>query len=256
MPENYRSVASLFSGIRSADSTSQSMLSSALDLLGFVNQRSGQQPSLRGTGQASQSFPTFERSTPGSQPSTSFTEGTPASPIHMPESEEDLRIRETCGPVSREPFGYYSRESSSLRMSQGTFDTDSSELSLILPNSGSMRDGLLFEQAMSVLPTSERGYSPLPTERLLPTPTSSDGENAGNRDSSTSRAKQGTSLTDVFRLFPTPAARDGKGRDLPTRTRGMGLPHLLLGGLTSQPSEDGSKSREEVPPDQLILWGD
>lgn len=253
-----------------AVSTSPSMLTSALSLLGYVSRLAGPQPFFPDTGQEFQSSPTQERLTMASRPSISSTEGIPVSPSPTLESDREPTIRVTCGPASSAPFAYYDRDTSSLKTSQGTFDMGSNEPSLILPNSGLMHAGLLYEQAMSAHPTNAPESSLLPTpaanepggtaenhlirknevdgrnrvtpthlayiKKLLPTPTSADGENAGSRDALNSNAKPGTSLTDVFRLLPNPAARDGE--------------------FTNLQSDAGNESRAPQHQNQRTLWGD
>jgi hypothetical protein len=100
-----------------------------------------------------------------SNPSMSSAAATPASPSQSPASSEGTRTNGISGPTSRTPFAFYDLSTRSWRTSQATFDLGLSKSSLILPKSGSMRDGALYEHPMSELPIGESVCS-----FLLPTP--------------------------------------------------------------------------------------
>ena len=78
-----------------------------------------------------------------------------------------------------------------------------------------------------------------------PTIKATDGEHGGpnRRDS-----KGQPALPMAVQIWPTPNARDHKGQDMPNRTGGSSLPHMLQGGqpAPASPSTNG-KSRE-------LLW--
>lgn len=269
--------------------TSPSMLSSALALLGSVRKTVSVDKSLLGTGPESPSSLMCEKSMLHAGQLTSSTADIPVSPSLTPEIDAEPLTQETSGLLLQEAFAYFDPVTSSLKMSQGTLLSDSTEPSLILSRWGMTQDGDVFELptpvhhisetvSFSLLPTPQAhdargsksqvlladlraqkngGYRNLVEEvRLLPTPTVGDSRSAGSRDHVNTAAKQGTSLTDVFRMLPTPTARDGKGRDLPTRTHGSSLPNLMLGDDMNQASEGGSESQEEGHLAQQTLWGD
>lgn len=127
---------------------------------------------------------------------------------------------ESPGPRWPSPCAYYDPDSCSLRTSQQSLDVDQGSMSssLILPRSGSMRGGRVFERPTSGLPTGATGGS------LLPIPdaaVSSDGEDLDNwharRESTRERHNNGngfgTPLAIAVRLLPvTTDARGARNR--------------------------------------------
>jgi hypothetical protein len=167
------------------------------------------------------------------------------------------KVREAAsGPKSSASLALFDPESCSLRTSQQSFlsDLDSTSSSLILPSWGSMRDGSVCELPMlerpiegtdggALLPTPlSRDHFPAHSEEyitkklaqghgmrnlndriahphLFPTPTQGDSKSSGSRNTATSKANAGVSLTDFVRqdggagrLWPTPHgfSKDGK----------------------------------------------
>jgi len=113
-------------------------------------------------------------------------------------------------------------------------------------------------------------------EKLLPTPTESDGDSAGSRNLEGSKAHAGVSLTDAVRqgdsttprLLPTPQAADGTGGRQEARafteragkrpsgqkaTLTLGTAIGLSGELTDRPFTDGNESSDAPPPGQLTI---
>jgi len=115
---------------------------------------------------------------------------------------------------------------------------DSPEFSQTLPRSGWMRSGTLFLllPLVRLIYATGAGSSP-----LLPTPTASDANNSGSRNTATSKAHPGVSLTDWARgdggkgrLLPTPQAQDFRNcADYSSGSRGHSpqLRHLGSGRL-------------------------
>lgn len=104
-------------------------------------------------------------------------------------------------PGSSEPS---SRPSFFLRMSQGSLlDEESIAYSETLPDSGSMRSGVLFPQPTWEPPISARESSSWPSTRA------EDGESCGNHPNGAS-----DSLTGVTRNWNTPTAISGEGAHL------------------------------------------
>lgn len=86
-------------------------------------------------------------------------------------------MTDTSGPTSLTPLAYYDPDTSSLRTSQGTFPLASTECSLTLPRSGSMRSGALYER-----PTLEPATDELGCSSLLLSPSAGDGEGGGRKN--------------------------------------------------------------------------
>lgn len=159
----------------------------------------------------------------------------------------------TSGRTSQPPFAYYDPASASLKTSQITFDLGLTESSPILPRSGSMRNGQLYERPTSVPLTAANAFSSspgLPTPRAsedekggpnqrgskgdltlsavaaqLPTPTATP---YGNNQSLSPGAAVQPSLESLAKQLPTPAARDYKGGgqkgQLPTAVTSLPTP--------------------------------
>lgn len=124
------------------------------------------------------------------------------------------------GRTSPPPFAYYDPDSACLRTSQGMFDLGLPTSSPILPRSGSMRNGRLYERPMWEPPTSVSACSSSPA---LPTPKASEGEKGGPNQ----RGSEGDlTLSAVAAQLPTPRARDWKGAD--PNPRGVDLNHAVM----------------------------
>ena len=118
------------------------------------------------------------------------------------------------GQPSPTPLAYYDPASSSLKTCQGSlFEENSHESCLILPRSGSMRNGRVFRRPEWTRHTAASGSS-----SLLPTPTVRDykGKSARNQrqlaDGSMSESACRNNLLPnaVEHLLPTPRASDGE----------------------------------------------
>lgn len=203
------------SAVSSADAgdlTLPSMLSSALSLLGSVNQTHIVERCSPDTGQEFQSTKTSMTLEPTLRVSTSSTEDIPASHSPTQDSSVEQKIPDIYGRSSGESFAYYDHESLSLRMSQATLFSDSTECSLTLPRWGWMCDGELYERQMSAPPISEQDSS-----SLLPTPSAH--EPGGTAEAHLERKnkrdgrhrKSPTHLAYMSNLLPTPRGTDGHG---------------------------------------------
>jgi len=113
----------------------------------------------------------------------------------------------TSGPTLPPPFAYFDPDSASLKTSQDTFDWDLTPSSPILPRSGSMRNGWLYERPTLAPHTSAPGSSCSP---LLKTPTAQLAVNGGSQHPDKRKAGgHGPTLADeVEHLLPTPRATD------------------------------------------------
>jgi hypothetical protein len=169
------------------------------------------------------------------------------------------KVREAAsGPKSFASLALFDPASCSLRTSQQSFlsDLDSTSFSLTLPTWGSMRDGSVCELPMLERPIegTDGGASLLPTPtmacatggqtsrsgdrkgellltgyaKMFPTPTQGDSKSSGSRNTATSKANAGVSLTDfvrqdggVGRLWPTPSANNWKGSSKDGQRRGQ-----------------------------------
>lgn len=161
----------------------------------------------------------------------------------MPGHDKGLLMSDISGRTSRTPFAFYDRDSSCWKMSQGTFLSDSIEFLVILPTSGSMRSGRLFERPMLGPAIVEPACS-----LLLPTPTSAAGM-GGNERRGGARGNELLlpGLVKTFRLLPTPTARDWKGEN--QRRDESCLPGAVRGLTTSQLSD----ATNTLPGGQLPL---
>jgi len=187
-------------------------------------------------------------------PSISFAEDSHARTFRSPEAVSDLMESEAVyGARCGELLASYDRASQSWKTPQHSMDGDFTEFSETLPRSGWMRNGTLFQLPPLVRLTYEieRGSShgfPTPTasvygttnngcpgdgrteyatkgtpsletmarRNMWPTPTAKDCDASGSRNTETSKAHAGTSLTDAIRedggrgrTWPTPTTRDG-----------------------------------------------
>jgi len=133
---------------------------------------------------------------------------THASRSPLQGSARARKTRATCGPKSLESLGKYDRATSSWRTSQDTFGWDLSESSVILPNSGSMRSGLLYERPMLEPRTEGRDSSCWPTAPVC-----------GNHNRTGASATSGDGLSTAAKEWPTPISRDWKGSPGVNRTQ-------------------------------------
>jgi hypothetical protein len=115
------------------------------------------------------------------------------------------------GRSSPELLAKYDRATSSWRTSQLCLDGELSEFSETWPRSGLMRNGIAYQLAPLVRLTDAIGSG------LLPTPTEGDGKASGSRNTESSNAHPGISLTDAVRqdggrgrMWQTPRASDGE----------------------------------------------
>lgn len=163
------------------------------------------------------------------------------------------------GPIFWEPFAHWDQAGSYWRMSQGTFNLDSTRCSVILPKRGTMRNGQLFARTISEHLIVERDYS------LLPTPCAQEPGGTAEAHRQRRQLRTGTLgkasylayIADLLSeteydddddqlLFPTPTAHDAKGVNRQTRQGSRSL-----GDLTSLPLDVGKPSYAEPLPG---LW--
>jgi hypothetical protein len=107
----------------------------------------------------------------------------------------------------RESFAYFDLDSSCWRTSQATFLWDSDEYSETWPDSGSMRNGIVYERAISEPAISENECSSWPTARQ------EDGESCGNHPGAID------SLTGAVKMWPTPCEDNANNAGGPSRSR-------------------------------------
>lgn len=141
------------------------------------------------------------------------------------------------GASTPESLASFDRATSSWRTSQLSLDGDSTAYSETLPRSGTMRNGTLYR-----LPPLVRLIAGIGSGSLLPTPTASDATGSGSRNTPTSKAHPGISLTDWAlgdggkgrRLLPTPDASGHKYRLKGNSQQSKSLQALALTGRLSR----------------------
>lgn len=129
-------------------------------------------------------------------------------------------MTDISGPTSQLPFAFYDPDMSCLRTCAVTLLSDSTEFSVILPVSGSMRSGRLFQQPRLVPVIDGNGSS-----LLLPTPTCTDARDGRyvrqmTVDAMKRSARRGINLNHMWEndqvrefLLPTPVVNDmGAGK--------------------------------------------
>lgn len=157
------------------------------------------------------------------------------------ENELALKVRAlVSGKSTGASFANYDPQSSSWKTSQDSFLSGSEPFSETWPRSGMIVSGTAYRLPPSAPRTGATGSGLLPTPRaeghdamgagrhakaslliqskLWPTPTASDSNGAGSRNTPGSKAHPGVSLTDAVRgdggtgrLWPTPRASEWKG---------------------------------------------
>jgi len=181
---------------------------------------------------------------------------THASLSAKPESAEATPTRAIFGPSSPDSFAYFDPDSSCWKTSQATFLLDLEQYSETWPDSGTMRNGCVYERQISALRTCESGSLLWPTatqdvtdrtERYAqggmplsmlagrwPTARSEDSESCGNHPGASD------SLTGVSRNWTTPKAKTGGanskraergagGTDLQEQSENWLTPHGMYG---------------------------
>lgn len=135
--------------------------------------------------------------------SISSVAASPASLFQWREVAKGTVMSATSGLCSESAFASFAPDGCLLKMFQGLFqlmlDGSSEAFSGILPSSGMMRSGRLYQQPPLVRRISANESS------LFPTPT----RNA-NRDCPSERRRESPSLESVVNLLPTPTSRDRK----------------------------------------------
>ena len=159
-------------------------------------------------------------------PSTSSAAASRARTCRQQGAELASRVRGAVyGSSSRESFANFDRESSSWRTSQLSLLEGSERFSESFPKAGMMRSGRAFALPMLELHTAGSGSSS--SRGAWPTATASDANGSGSRNTTSSRAHAGISLTDAVRgdggkgRWPTPCASDHKGSFAPGQRRGQ-----------------------------------
>lgn len=155
-----------------------------------------------------------------SAPSTSSAEGSPARTSASQAKGPVLLASEAdYGGSSPESLATFDPLTSSWRTSQHCLVEGMARFSETWPRSGSMRSGTAYR-----LPPLARLTGETDSGSLLPTPVASDSSVAGSRNTETSKAHAGVSLTDWAR------GDGGTGRMLPTPCASMpaGDPQKML----------------------------
>jgi hypothetical protein len=233
---------------RSSQASAASTSESASRPGGSASRTSIASPFSSATGPASPSTPTSVNSEPMPLQSMSSMADTRANRSASPGNEKERTTHGISGPSSRDSFAYFDPESSSLKTSQATFDSDSTRSLPTLPDWGWMSGGELYER-----PTSGRPISEHDSSSLLPTPTANLYEQENDvllarreREKAKGRNGNGFGLTLANRvaLLPTPSANDSTGAEGPTREARRGkrptggpslrdLPYLLPTPMSS-----------------------
>lgn len=150
--------------------------------------------------------------------------------------ERDLTATDRdYGPNSRALFGYYDPSSHSLKTVQRSLFADSTEFLAILPRSGTMRNGRLYELPMLARPTSATGYGYWPTPTVC-----------GNYNRKGASKTSGDGLATAVLRFPTPTASDANGGVWTNgRQGGMNL-RTMVATLTARDWKSGKASQETM----------
>ena len=117
------------------------------------------------------------------------------SPGRMQETERELMMTDGSGPISSKFLGQFTPNGRFLKTSPDFFEVDSAPSSLILPRSGSMRSGSLFEQVRSAHRIAGNASSFWPTA-------------VADEVKSGTRNHQGRSLNKEVHTWATPTASD------------------------------------------------
>jgi hypothetical protein len=152
-----------------------------------------------------------------SNESTSSAAVTPASPSASQDDAAEQMTLDTFGPTFETPFATYDPATLYWRTYLGISRSDSTEFSLTLPPSGSMRNGRLSRQPMWVPPTSVVASS------LWPTPTARDYRTGGDID-----RQGGPSLAALMWATPTAHPRTHTPRQV---DHGVQLANQVGGAL-------------------------
>lgn len=151
--------------------------------------------------------------TPGGDWSTSLREDSPAPTSRPLDCEpESMESSLDSGWKWRGSWARYDPDSFLWKTRQLSFLGDSEPFSGVFPNWGTLRDGEFWGQDIPArfIDVTESG--------LWPTPTAGDGKSSGSRNTATSRAKFGLSLTDAIRCD------QGRGRKIaPACSADIGL---------------------------------
>jgi len=115
------------------------------------------------------------------------------SPTLAPEPDSQA-LAQDSGPRWRASFATWNHSTSSWRTSQLSHAEDSTSFSGTWPRWGSMLDGACSELVTPVLPIAENASG------SWPTPTAGDAKSSGSRNTPTSKAHGGLSLTDAVRM--------------------------------------------------------
>lgn len=128
-----------------------------------------------------------------------------AKTLALPEKAQDLMENDpACGQSSPASLAKYDRATHSLKTAQLSLIEDLTGCCVTLPRSGSMRNGIVFQQVHSVPRMSEieHGLS----EETFPTPTV-----CGNYNRKGLSKTSGDGLATYVKKFPTPTATAYKG---------------------------------------------
>ncbi len=110
---------------------------------------------------------------------TLSAEGILVSPSAKPESVEESQTRGIFGRSSRDWFASFDPATCCWKTSQATFLSDLEQYSETWPDSGTMRNGRVYELRISEPPTCERGSSSWPTARVVQPSTANQSKNGG-----------------------------------------------------------------------------
>lgn len=124
-------------------------------------------------------------------------------------------MSDTSGPTLPEPLAFYDPDSSSWRMSAGTFPWEPPPSLETLPASGMTLDGVLYELPMSVPATAVPGSSSLPTPTTRPSTGNGHARNLGKE----------------IKTLPTPRSQNGEGRNSTVWIRPADQPQNLENAL-------------------------
>jgi len=179
---------------------------------------------------------------------TLFAEAFPVNPIPWLADVAVLRTSATSGPSSLDSFASLDRDGSWRKTSQGycqlTLDGSLEAFSETWPRAGMTRNGTCY-----LLRNLER-RTDATASGWWPTPTSGDAKSSGSRNTPTSQAHFGVSLTDAVR------GDAGAGRRWPTPDANMGSGGRTFAPGTVTPTGKDLRTgrKRSVPLNAAVTW--
>lgn len=180
----------------------------------------------------------------------------PDSPVNRSATQDSDVVYKTnagSGPGSRTSFATWDAGTSSWRTSRNWSAKGSPTSSVILPRSGSMRNGVCWAHEMPARHTNATGSGSSAATSMWGTPTARDEQRspeAAIRKKQSFGRTQVTALTTQVKMWPTPRASEGfRGTDPPHGTGGPSLRQSVgHHHQTTTTDGDGGSTRVDLNP--------